>query len=119
MVDRDDRYWKHPETFRLENFLDSTGNYTQPKAYMPFGWGARVCPGSTLAKAEYFLFVCGILQDYKLSFDGEVSRLSYRRYGTYETQYKIEPEGDILRRPPEQKIKFTSRNAPEDMDSNL
>lgn len=34
-----ERYWKDPEQFRPENFLDCEGHVKQPEAFAPFGLG--------------------------------------------------------------------------------
>ncbi|XP_051518882.1 cytochrome P450 2B4-like isoform X2 [Myxocyprinus asiaticus] len=58
----DKEYWKYPDTFNPENFLDDSGHFHKPEAFLPFSLGPRVCPGETLAKMELFLFISSLLQ---------------------------------------------------------
>ncbi|XP_070574474.1 steroid 17-alpha-hydroxylase/17,20 lyase-like isoform X2 [Ptychodera flava] len=56
----DENFWKAPETFRPERFLDDDGK-ALPKqdSFLPFSAGRRVCVGEVLAKNEMLLiFVC-------------------------------------------------------------
>jgi cytochrome P450 len=63
----DPEYWGDPNTFRPSRFLTQdklTGKVKVDKKeyFIPFGFGKRVCMGESLAKAELWLFVTGILQ---------------------------------------------------------
>ncbi|KAK6627540.1 hypothetical protein RUM44_010018 [Polyplax serrata] len=86
----DEKYWKDPEVFRPERFLDETGSVHIPDQYLPFGFGTRVpspppcnwesvssfltfvflflgkhrCMGEILAKANIFLFTTSLLQNF-------------------------------------------------------
>jgi cytochrome P450 len=40
-----------------------------PIACKPFGFGARMCVGSRIAKLEYMSIICRLLQDYEISLD--------------------------------------------------
>ena len=57
----DEDYWKDPEVFNPDRFLDG------PKEqFIPYGMGKRICMGESLAKDELFIFSILILQNYKI-----------------------------------------------------
>eukprot|EP00079_Xenopus_tropicalis_P036213 XP_017949984.1 PREDICTED: cytochrome P450 2C31 isoform X2 [Xenopus tropicalis] len=61
---RDKAYFKKPEEFYPEHFLDSDGNFVKNEACLPFSAGKRSCAGETLAKMELFLFFTKLLQNF-------------------------------------------------------
>ncbi|KAB7505059.1 Cytochrome P450 [Armadillidium nasatum] len=64
---KDPKYWKHPNTFSIDNFLDEDGKFIRNKeGYLPFGLGRRQCLGESLAKMELFLFIGSILQNFQI-----------------------------------------------------
>ena len=65
-VQMDAEFWKDPETFRPERFLDENRNIIKTVNMLPFGAGRRRCLGDQLARACIFTFFVGILQKYKL-----------------------------------------------------
>jgi cytochrome P450 len=48
-VQRDERFWRQPEQFRPERFLDGE---QEPFTFVPFGAGGRVCVGRRFAMVE-------------------------------------------------------------------
>jgi len=52
MVHRDPRYWKDPEVFRPQRFLDEKNDRQHPFAYIPFSAGSRNCIGQRFAMME-------------------------------------------------------------------
>ncbi|RXG72956.1 cytochrome P450 2L1 [Armadillidium vulgare] len=65
---RNPKYWKLPNEFSLENFLDEDGKVIRNKdGYLPFSLGKRVCVGESLAKMELFVFFGAILQNFEIS----------------------------------------------------
>lgn len=51
-------YWKHPEIFNPERFLNEDGTVIKPQNFVPFGLGRRRCLGEVLAKqCLFFVFV--------------------------------------------------------------
>ena len=60
---RDEKYWDKPNDFIPERFLEN-GKYltTRPTAFIPFGYGRRVCLGEKLAIADLFLVLVRFLQ---------------------------------------------------------
>ncbi|XP_075197732.1 uncharacterized protein LOC142297392 [Anomaloglossus baeobatrachus] len=61
---RDDKYFKKPDDFYPEHFLDSDGNFVKNEAFLPFSAGKRSCAGENLAKMELFLFFTKLLQNF-------------------------------------------------------
>ena len=62
----DPNYFKNPEQFQPERFLNENGKFVNEDRVIPFGIGKRFCLGRTLAEKEFFLFFTGFLQNYKL-----------------------------------------------------
>ncbi|XP_044147868.1 cytochrome P450 2K1-like [Bufo gargarizans] len=61
---KDKFYFKKPDEFYPEHFLDSSGNFQKNEAFIPFSLGKRSCAGETLAKMELFLFFTSLLQNF-------------------------------------------------------
>ncbi|XP_069624259.1 cytochrome P450 2K6-like [Ranitomeya imitator] len=61
---RDDKYFRKPDNFYPEHFLDSDGNFVKNEAFIPFSVGKRSCAGENLAKMELFLFFTKLLQNF-------------------------------------------------------
>ncbi|XP_072278522.1 cytochrome P450 2J6-like [Pyxicephalus adspersus] len=55
-VHYDEKYWKYPNEFNPENFLNKDGELIKVEAFLPFSAGPRVCLGENLARMEIFLF---------------------------------------------------------------
>jgi cytochrome P450 len=49
---RDPRWWREPEVFRPERWLDGSTKDLPKYAYFPFGGGPRICIGNTFAMME-------------------------------------------------------------------
>ncbi|TNN02462.1 hypothetical protein fugu_009949 [Takifugu bimaculatus] len=58
----DPEVWSDPYSFKPERFLEGGGGST--RALIPFGGGARLCLGETVAKMELFLFTAYLLRDF-------------------------------------------------------
>ncbi|XP_023243812.1 cytochrome P450 2F2-like [Centruroides sculpturatus] len=66
-VHNDKNYWKDPEVFRPERFLDETGSkLIRHEFYIPFSYGRMSCPGEGMAKEEIFLYFTTILQNFTI-----------------------------------------------------
>ncbi|XP_015193959.2 vitamin D 25-hydroxylase isoform X1 [Lepisosteus oculatus] len=64
----DEKYWRKPEQFSPERFLDCHGNFIKREAFAPFSLGRRHCLGEHLARMEMFLFFTTLLQRFTLQF---------------------------------------------------
>nr|XP_045001928.1 vitamin D 25-hydroxylase isoform X3 [Jaculus jaculus] len=64
----DEKYWKDPDIFYPERFLDSSGCFSKKEALIPFSLGRRHCLGEHLARMEMFLFFTTLLQRFHLHF---------------------------------------------------
>lgn len=55
-----------PEAFRPERYLSDDGkSVSVPENYIPFGFGKHRCMGETLARANVFLFISTLLQNFE------------------------------------------------------
>ena len=79
-VHHDPDTWTDPNVFRPERFLNSDTEFVNTDQVIPFSVGARRCPGETLAKAEIFLFLTNLIQNFDFSTpDGEPTpKLDYQ-----------------------------------------
>ncbi|XP_051005214.1 vitamin D 25-hydroxylase [Acomys russatus] len=68
----DEKYWKDPDMFCPERFLDSSGYFTRKEALIPFSLGRRHCLGEQLARMEMFLFFASLLQQFHVHFPREL-----------------------------------------------
>ncbi|MFT7805291.1 cytochrome P450 21-hydroxylase-like [Arapaima gigas] len=59
----DPAVWDDPDTFKPERFLEGKGAST--RALLPFGGGARLCLGASVARMEVFLFTAYLLRDFQ------------------------------------------------------
>ncbi|XP_004078124.1 steroid 21-hydroxylase isoform X2 [Oryzias latipes] len=59
----DPAVWSEPYSFKPERFLEGGGGST--RALVPFGGGARLCLGESVAKMELFLFTAYLLRDFQ------------------------------------------------------
>ncbi|XVE50811.1 hypothetical protein DITRI_Ditri01bG0193300 [Diplodiscus trichospermus] len=68
-IGRDHRYWKDPEEFRPERFMESSFDFRGTKCeYIPFGGGRRICPGITFGVSSIELSLANLIYhfDWKL-----------------------------------------------------
>ena len=66
-IHKDKRYFKNPEQFNPDRFIDSNGNFFTTSEVFPFGVGKRACLGEGLARMELFLFTANILNQFRLT----------------------------------------------------
>ena len=60
---KSDQEWIEPDKFNPNRFIED-GRVKKPEAFMPFSAGKRQCLGESLAKAELFLFLIGLIQKF-------------------------------------------------------
>ena len=68
----DEKYWNKPTEYNPDRWLDQVDK--QPRhafAYAPFGAGARVCIGNNFSLLEQKLFLCNLLQKFKVELPYE------------------------------------------------
>lgn len=58
------KYWKDPEKFQPERFLDENCKKIRNGLYFPFGFGARKCIGYRFAEMEAKIVLAEILRKY-------------------------------------------------------
>ena len=63
---KDPDMFENPEQFDPGRFLNSAGNVTRPKEFIPFGIGRRVCLGEAVAKMELFLFLTSLIKHFDI-----------------------------------------------------
>ncbi|CAJ1061686.1 steroid 21-hydroxylase isoform X1 [Xyrichtys novacula] len=81
----DPAVWADPYLFKPERFLEGGGGST--RALIPFGGGARLCLGESVAKMELFLLTAYLLRDFKFIPAGSVPDLR----GVASVVLKIKP----------------------------
>lgn len=63
-IHRHPSFWKDPETFNPERFLDENIKFS--KYYFPFGAGPRMCIGNNFAMYEMILTVISIVERFEI-----------------------------------------------------
>ena len=68
-MQHDPEAWENPSLFDPSRFIDSDGKFFYPKdrSFLPFGAGARVCLGESLAKTELLLFLSQLVHQFTFS----------------------------------------------------
>jgi len=67
VLHRHRRHWNNPDAFDPERFLVDDERDAIRDAYMPFGLGARRCPGAPFAQQEALILLTHILAQYKMA----------------------------------------------------
>ncbi|PBK80872.1 cytochrome P450 [Armillaria gallica] len=65
-IGRSPDVFPEPEKFRLERWLDDSGNLRDDIKSMNFGFGRRVCPGQQLANRSLFITTAFVLWAFRL-----------------------------------------------------
>jgi len=80
-VQHDPEYWKNPDEFNPERFLDQDGKYRTDQRMMAFSVGKRFCLGQSLAQNELFMFMTLFIQDFSFSFPPGYTPPPINKYG--------------------------------------
>jgi cytochrome P450 len=82
-IHRHAAYWKSPHAFDPDRFSAEREHELIAGAYLPFGWGPRVCVGASFATTESALILARLIQRYHFSVEAPdkvrpVARLTTR-----------------------------------------
>ena len=82
-IHRHSSLWKNPHAFDPDRFSAAREHELVPGAYIPFGWGPRVCIGAAFATTESALILARLIRRYDFSVDNPdtvrpVARLTTR-----------------------------------------
>jgi len=87
----DPEYYKDPEEFNPNRFLDEEGKPKKDPMCIPFSTGRRVCLGESLAKLELFLFFTALVLKFRFTYPSDAPPPTMRRFvgftsslGTYQ-----------------------------------
>ncbi|XP_061414861.1 cytochrome P450 2D15-like [Lethenteron reissneri] len=70
----DESQWEAPHEFNPGRFLDGSGKFVKPDAFLVFSAGPRVCLGENLARMELFLFFTSLLQRFQFYWPDPASK---------------------------------------------
>ncbi|ODM92885.1 Methyl farnesoate epoxidase [Orchesella cincta] len=63
-IHHDKAYWKDPENFRPERFLDENGKFKSDPRLKPFGFGKRICLGEPVASLSLLQYLTVLVQNF-------------------------------------------------------
>ncbi|CAG8536772.1 6082_t:CDS:2 [Paraglomus occultum] len=66
IIHRHKAYWKDPEAFKPERFLDECEDKVKPKTFLPFGGTLRICPGRFVADRLIKTFLIMLFRKYEV-----------------------------------------------------
>jgi cytochrome P450 len=69
----DPTVWKDGNDFIPERFISEDGSMKCFDSFLAFSHGKRRCPGESLARNELFLFLVGIIQNYRVEMSSNCS----------------------------------------------
>lgn len=75
---RDSRYFVEPHAFRPERWLDEAAGARDASAHIPFGSGARICPGRLLALLEMKLLLTMLYKNFEVERVGKAEEVLER-----------------------------------------
>ena len=85
----DERYWKKPDEFNPERWLDPTdpSQIIQHANFAPFSIGKRRCLGENLAKAEYSVFAITLLRNFTFRMEDPSNPPMLKGFGLIYSPY--------------------------------
>jgi len=92
-VHRNPELFPEPDDFRPERFLDADGKFRPDKNVMAFSTGKRQCMGESFARAELFIFLTSIMQNFTLRWPEG-----------FQHDFAEDPEGNFIRMPKPYKL---------------
>nr|QIQ19500.1 cytochrome P450 [Sogatella furcifera] len=78
ITSRDEKYFHSPLEFIPERWFRENKDKRHPFASIPFGFGARVCPGRHLVNQEMVILLTEILKNFKLDSNNEQVGMIHR-----------------------------------------
>ncbi|XP_067023575.1 cytochrome P450 27C1-like [Acropora muricata] len=66
-----EKYFKDAMEFKPERWLRENRDEYHAFANLPFGYGVRMCLGRRIAELEIYLFLCKLLQRFRIEYVGE------------------------------------------------
>ncbi|XP_015780617.1 PREDICTED: cytochrome P450 27C1-like [Acropora digitifera] len=66
-----EKYFKDAMEFKPERWLRENRDEYHAFANLPFGYGVRMCLGRRVAELEIYLFLCKLLQRFRIEYVGE------------------------------------------------
>ena len=71
LLHHDARYWKNPDTFDPDRWLEEAGRcpHVGGPIYVPFGWNPRSCIGAGVGMAQLILFCHLVCVGYRIEVD--------------------------------------------------
>jgi len=68
---RSEKYFKDPLEFKPERWLRENKDENHAFSNLPFGFGTRMCAGRRVAELEMYVFICKLLQRFRLEYHHE------------------------------------------------
>lgn len=66
-----ENHFKNASDYKPERWLRENKKYIDPFAFLPFGFGPRMCIGSRVAELETYLLVSKVIQRFRLEYHHE------------------------------------------------
>ncbi len=85
---RNPKYWKQPDDFIPERFIDKNNPLNNSEAYYPFGGGPRMCIGFYFATMEITIVLAQLLYHFNFVLD-ETHKIEFEPLVTLKPKYGI------------------------------
>lgn len=70
-----DQYFRQPDTFDIDRFMEPRNEHKQKNALAPYGAGSHTCLGAGMAEVELALTVATLLHDTKMALTEPIKRI--------------------------------------------